>query len=67
MVIRSATREDIFNWSTSQQLHCEVPLLNGSIIVNDDVSAQVDVEDDGAPKFDSRIYIKGLHTAQKVQ
>lgn len=66
MVIRSATREDIFNWSTSQQLHCGVPILNGSIIVNDDVSAQVDVEDDGAPKFDSRIYIKGLHTAQKV-
>ncbi|MCM1235147.1 MAG: phage tail protein [Ruminococcus flavefaciens] len=66
LVFRSAVKGDMFNWSDTTKTHAQFKMRHGSILVNEKVSAQVPVEVDDAPKFDSKVLIQGTHTDQWV-
>lgn len=66
LVFRSATKNDLFDWTDLEKTHSSFKMRHGSIVVNDKVSAEVDALTDGIPKFDSRISIQGLHDKQPV-
>lgn len=66
LVFRSATRNDMFNWSNTENTHSSFKMRHGCIFVNDSVSAQVDVEFDLAPKFDEKMTISGIHSDMEV-
>lgn len=66
LVFRSATKEDMFNWTDSENTHSSFKMRHGCIFVNYSVTAQVDEELDSAPKFDSRITITGNHSEAQI-
>lgn len=66
LIFRSATKNDMFNWSNTENTHSSFKMRHGCIFVNDSVSAQVDVEFDLAPKFDERMTISGIHSDMEV-
>lgn len=66
LVFRSATADNLFDWTDVTKTHAQFKMRHGSILVNEKVSAQVDAEVDNAPKFDSHMTIQGLHATQPV-
>ena len=66
LVFRSATVDDMFDWTGMEKTHCSFKMRHGSIIVNDSINASVDTEVDDAPKIDDKLTIKGLHDKHEV-
>ncbi|MBV0920963.1 phage tail protein [Limosilactobacillus reuteri] len=66
LVFRSATDDDMFNWTDTEKTRAAFKMRHGSILVNDKISAQVPAEFNHAPKFNSKITIKGIHTSKPV-
>ena len=66
LVFRSATDDDMFNWTDTEKTRAAFKMRHGSILVNDKISAQVPAEFNHAPKFNSKIIIKGIHTSKPV-
>ena len=66
LVFRSAVVGDMFDWSNTEKTHAQFKMRHGSIMVNDEVSAQVPDEIDNSPKFDEKISIQGLHANEAV-
>lgn len=66
LVFRSAVLGDMFDWSDTEKTHAQFKMRHGSILVNEEVTAQVPAEIDGAPKFDPRMTIQALHSKQEI-
>ena len=66
LVFRSAVLGDMFDWSNTEKTHAQFKMRHGCILVNDSVTAMVDVERDSTPKFDETMTISGLHSDAQV-
>lgn len=66
LVFRSATKDNLFDWTDATKTHAQFKMRHGSILVNEKVTAQVDANVDDAPKFDKKISIQGLNAKQPV-
>ena len=66
LVFRSATKDNLFDWTDVEKTHAPFKMRHGSILVNEKVSAEDDLEIDNAPKFDSKVLIQGLHAKQPI-
>lgn len=66
LVFRTATVNDMFDWTGIEKTHCSFKMRHGSIVVNDTVTASVPAKIDDAPKIDDNLTIQGLHDKQAV-
>lgn len=61
LVYRSADRDNIFDWSDSTTVQCKKALNGGTLLVNEKVTAEVPVEEDDTPHFNTHMSIRTLH------
>ena len=66
LVFRSATKDNLFDWSDTTKTHAQFKMRHGSILVNEKISAEEENLLDDVPKFDSKVEIQGLHSKQPV-
>ena len=66
LVFRSSTSDNIMEWTELTKTRAPFKMRHGSIIVNDKITAEVDVDESTVPQFDQRVLIQGLHAKQKV-
>lgn len=66
LVFRSAVLGDMFDWSRTEKTHAPFKMRHGSIIVNEQITAQVPAEIDNEPKLDTHMTIQALHSNQQI-
>ncbi len=66
LVFRSSTIDDVFNWANTEKTHAPFKMRHGSILVNNEVTAQTSAEYNHAPKFNPQITIQGIHTSKPI-
>lgn len=66
LVFRSATRDDLFDWSDTTKTTAPFKMRHGSILVNEKVTAEDTTKLKEPGEFDPTIMIQGLHGKQAV-
>lgn len=66
LVFRSATKDNLFDWSDVAKTHAHFAMRHGSILVNEKVSAKTDEDLSDLPKFDTQMTIQGVQADSPV-